>query len=347
MESVFKYIFALIVGAMFILFFVGFARNYITQADSVDANVLVSGFDDYLMLLSGSTDSTVKYDFGADTAIQFSRGELRSGTNAKRPTNRIVFAPTQLKGKKLIIWTKRWAFPYPIDNFFYMTNEKYKQIIIYDTDTSGFVNEFVDEINDTFAIDPPKKRDFLTPQNLALMATAYKPYTKVRFLIIAKNPLPANTLANIKNVVKNADIVSVIIEKDEESGDDEWKEYGMLEFGGKEMPFLGKEMILGAMFAENADEYRFNFNRAMQRLMDITDIYQKKADMMRPLDDTKGCQYGLFSQSLSGFKSKADAIAGENEISTGAISQLAEQAKAMDENDKENSGIECPAVFSK
>ncbi|HII15681.1 MAG TPA: hypothetical protein HA362_05195 [Nanoarchaeota archaeon] len=347
MESVFKYIFALIVGAMFILFFVGFARNYIIRADTVDANVLVSGFDDYLMLLSGSTDSTVKYDFGAETAIQFSRGELKSGTNAKRPTNRIVFAPNQLKGKKLIIWTKRWSFPYPIDNFFYMTNEKYKQLIISDDDTAGFVSEFVDEINDTFAIDPPKKKDLLTAQNLATMASAYRQYSNVRFLAIVKSPLPANTVSNIKRAVTNADVVSVIIEKDEESGNNEWKDYGTIKFEDREMPFIGREMILGAMFTESPDEYRFNFNRAMQRLMDITDIYQKKAEIMSPLDQTKGCQYGLFSQSLAGYKSKADEIAGDETISRDTIALLAQQAKGMDENDMENFGGECPAVFSK
>ncbi|MBU2637492.1 MAG: hypothetical protein KJ955_00815 [Nanoarchaeota archaeon] len=341
MESVFKYIFALIVGAMFIIFFVSFAMKYMGTAETMEANELVAGFDDYLLLRTGSRDATGPYDFSAQTTIEFDVGKIRSGT-ISRDTSRIVYAPAKLTGKSISIWTKRWAFPYPVDNFFYMTNDRVKHIIIYEPGSAEFVHELNDEINDSYRMDSPRKyeaggtRGEAFNQYLTAVTSRYSTAAKIRFVVVSTG---ANAIVNaIKpKLPKNADIISVSKDPDAEG----W-EYGTVKFGDDEAPYIGNEMIIGAMFTEDFSNYEFNLKRAMQRLVDVTEIYTGKADYLEAsIGANCGNDYNLMKSNLVNFKSAAE----DRTLDINDVRLLVTRAEGIKEANKQSFGGGCPVIF--
>lgn len=338
MESVFKYIFALIVGALLIIFFVSFAMKYMGTAETMQATELVIGFDDYLMLRSGSPDSTGSYPFAAQTTIEFGMGKIKS-SKISRNTNRIVFAPAKLTGKSIVIWTKRWSFPYAVDNFFYMANDRVKHIIIYDDGASEFAHELVDEINDSYKMDSPRKYETGARFNeyLTAVKNRYSTASKIRLVVVSTG---ARSIVNAiePKLPKNADIISVSKDPDAES----W-EYGIVKFGEDEAPYIGNEMIIAAMFAEDADNYMFGFRQAMQRLADITYIYWDKAGQLEAGTAGSCTEYSFIkSMLLEPFRIAADEAAGRGRPD---VKRLAMLAKSIKKENRRSFGGECPALF--
>ncbi len=343
MESVFKYIFALIVGAMLIIFFVGFAMKYMGAAETMEARELVAGFDDYLLLRAGSRDATGPYDFASQTTIEFGLGKIKSST-ISRDTSRIVYAPEKLTGKNIAIWTKRWSFPYAVDNFFYMSNDRVKQIIIYDEGASEFANELNDEINDSYRMDVPKKyesggtRGEAFNQYISAITSRYSSATKIRFVVIAEGA-PSIVNAIKTKLPKNADVISISKDPDAEG----WN-YGTVKFGEDEAPYIGNEMIIGAMFTEDFSNYEFNLKRAMQRLGDVTEIYEEKAKYLEAsVGATEGCgnDYNLMRSSLVNFKNAAE----DRSFDINDAKMLANMAENIKEANKQSFGGDCPAIF--
>lgn len=335
MESVFKYIFALIVGAMFIIFFVGFAMRYMGAAETMEARELVASFDDYLMLTSGSIDSTSPYTFGSQTTIEFELGKIRSGT-ISRDTSRIVYAPATLTGKSLTIWTKRWPFPYPADSFFYMSNDRTKQVIIYDSGSADFANELVDEINDSYSIDQPRKysSDSRFNDYITAVGQHYSTASRIRFVVISEGA-PSIVNAIKPNLPKNGGIISI----SKDPGADSW-EYGTVKFGDDEAPYFGNAMIIGAMFTEDFSNYEFNLKRAMQRLSDVTEIYAAKADYLER-SIRESCDYNPMKNTLLGFRDMAE----DRSIDINDAKMLAQRAESIKEANKRSFGGGCPVIF--
>lgn len=328
MDSMFKYIFALIVGVLFIIFFVGFGFKYLGTEEQKIGSLSAANFDDQLSILSVSQDAIQKYDFGTETAISFNQGFIRSGTGDARKSNSIVYSPTNLKGKKILIWTKRWHFPYAITNFFYMTNEKYKYVLIYDDDSKDLVKELADpeeEIPKEFKVvkfDADKLRD-----EFATFKKSYSGFSHVRFAYFSENPNP--NLVKALRGMKNADVIIIAPENDD------WS-IGKIGFGADdEAIYLGREMLLGAIFADDYTNYYFNLEKkALPKLNQITSIYIAKADFMsQALQCT---EYNLMKTALGQF----NLLTQEDDPQS-----FLNQAEALEELNKKQFGAECPGVF--
>ena len=64
--------------------------------------------------------------------------------------------------------------------------------------------------------------------------------------------------------------------RDCEESREEYECRGRVVFGNAEYPFIGKEMLAGAIFADSANEYRCNVENAVNKLRDITEFYIAK-----------------------------------------------------------------------
>ncbi|MBU2589308.1 MAG: hypothetical protein KKA65_02150 [Nanoarchaeota archaeon] len=328
MEPVFKYIFALIVGIMFIIFFIGFAYNYIGTEENKMSLLLTKSFDDQLNILSIAQDSVMNYDFGAETALSFNQGALRSGSQNSRKTDNIVYSPVNLKGKELIIWTKKWDMPYAVTNFFYMTNKNYKYVLIYDRTSKDFVDLISDpkeEIPEVFKVvtyDADKLREQFND-----VRSSYSSFTKVKFIYFSEQP--SNSLVNSLENINNAEVISII------PGDDSWQ-FGTIDFqADKEAMYIGQPMLLGAIFVDDYSNYLFNLEKkALPKLKEITEVYINKASFM---SSALQCQeYGLINTQLQYLYNLNEESEPEEFVKT---------ANNLENINKEHFGSECPGVF--
>ncbi|MDD4878683.1 MAG: hypothetical protein PHO02_06665 [Candidatus Nanoarchaeia archaeon] len=340
MEAIFKYIFTMLVGAMFLIFFIGFAYKQVDRAETTDALVLIRGFDDYLLLLTANEEAKDVKDFSSVTTIGFNEGKITSRTE-KTSTNRIVYAPKTLTGKKITARTMKWAFPYPIDSFFYITNEKYKQVIVYDDKSRDFVMELMEDINTTFDIKAFSKTD-LSAKATAIGNT-YQGMARVTFLLISDDKWETATKNKVKAAIPKAVFISAI-GQGEETGEDEnakWRP-GEITFGdGEKADYIGKEMLIGALYTEDIANYEFNFKRAMDRLSAISDIYKKKAELLDQAMLGSGCDY----TGIIGISEMINTLGEYGREGGRNMEQMISISANIERINKREFGGECPAVF--
>lgn len=328
MEPVFKYIFALIVGILFVVFFVGFAYNYIGSQDTKMSLLLTKNFDDQLSILSIAQNSIMNYNFGAETALSFNQGAIRTGSQSSRRTSKIVYAPVNLRGKSLLIWTKKWELPFAVTNFFYITNENYKYVLIYDRTSKDIVDYLSDpneEIPEAFKVvtyDADKLKE-----QFAEVRQSYSGFTGVKFVYFSEEP--SNSLVKSLENINNAEVITVT------SDDEDWR-YGMINFGaGREEMYLEYPMLLGAIFVDDYSNYNFNLERlALPELKKITELYIEKTDFM--LTALQCPEYGLIKTQLQSLYILNDESKPEDFITT---------ADNLEAINKDEFGADCPGVF--
>ncbi|MFH1065286.1 MAG: hypothetical protein V1734_02160, partial [Nanoarchaeota archaeon] len=343
MESVFKYIFAMIVGAMFILFFVGFGKDIISSSETMEAGVLVAGFDDYLFTLTANEMTKDDQNFGIQTLLNFKEGTISSGKNKPKDTNRIVYAPKTLSGTKITTRAIRWEFPYKIDSFFYITNARYKYVIVYDDSSKEFVNELAQGIRATFEFRNYTKTQLLTPTTINSLKSLYTDMSRVTFLVIADSDLSPGDKTKIKTAIPKAQFVFAksLGQEDDRDPEKQWT-YGSIRFDGESSDsyYIGNAMLLGAMYAEDKANYDFNFKRAMERLAAVSDIYDGK---IQRLSQAAGeCNYNTMIGAFSGLAGAAKS-AKEGNMNAGKLNEIVLRVDGMDYTNSRE--LDCTAVF--
>ncbi len=326
MEAIFKYIFALVVGVLFIIFFIGFAYNYIGTEDTKISLLLTKSFDDQLSILSVAQDSVMHYDFGTETELSFNRGAIRAGSQSSRKSDNIVYAPINLKGKELTIWTRKWELPYAVTNFFYMSNSNYKYVLIHDSSSEEFVKELVDDVvPEQFGV-VTYDADTLKEQ-FAEVRQSYSGYSEVKFVYFSEDP--SNSLVKALERIRNSNVVTIM------PGNEDW-EFGEVEFSaGKSSMFFTEPMLIGAIFVDDYSNYDFNLEkRVLPKLKEITEVYVGKADFMM---SALQCQeYSLIKTQLNHMYELGMGSEPKEFIRT---------AESLEEINKDRFGAECPGVF--
>ena len=322
-SPVFKYIFVMIVGAMFLFFFVNFAFKYIGTQEKKESLISISGFDDTLSILGTSDNAKNAYNFGQE--VSYILGDGKIGTQgSSKTTSKIVFSPNTLKGRKIVIWTRKWTMPYAIDSFFYMTNEKHRYYIVYQPEFEDLAKDMDDPQGTIYKDLQLEVKPAATISNsIEIIKTVSAGDERVRFLMIGND----NNLKAKLNRIKNSEVIVAIPENDPQMGG--------VEFEDGSTMYLGDAMLFGALFSDNLESYEFGLERALERMELITKIYSEKSKMMA--SRLQGCNYDLFKGNLDSLMQKAKEkkkTASEYTTVINAISQT-----------NKNFPANCPGVF--
>src|SRR3989338_9100253 len=97
LSSSFNYIFALIIGGIVFMFFVGFAYKFMGFADSVSAAELVNSLNDEFGAFSASDSAEKTLDFSSSVSFRVYQGELMSDGQSKT-IDHAIFAPFEVSG---------------------------------------------------------------------------------------------------------------------------------------------------------------------------------------------------------------------------------------------------------
>lgn len=323
-SPVFKYIFVMIVGAMFLLFFVNFAFKYIGVQEKKESLISISGFDDTLSILGTSDNAKNVYNFEREVSYTFEEGKI--GTlNSSKSTTKIVFSPNTLRGRKIVIWTRKWVMPYAIDSFFFMTNEKHRYYIVYQPEFEKLAKDLDDPQGTIYKDLQLEVKPASTIENsLEQLKTIVAGTSRTRFLMLGQDN---NLEAKLKRI-KNSEVLIAIPENENNL-------IGTVEFEDGSSMYLGEAMLFGALFSENLESYEFEQERALEKMELITKIYSEKSKLMASTNPT--CGYNLFRTNLDSLlqKAKNRKKAAADYVTT--INALAESNKNFPAN--------CPEVF--
>ncbi len=165
-EVSFNWIFVLIAGGVILLFFINLVG---TQKEKSQMNIALTVKTELKSIFTGATlsqarqldidipqttlnficDFTTCTDFDeSDTPSCYSEYSIgETGVNEKTPAQ-IIFAPSELYGKKILSWTLSWNIPFYVTNFLYITGTDIKYIFVGSSDsTNNFYNKFPEKTN--------------------------------------------------------------------------------------------------------------------------------------------------------------------------------------------------------
>ena len=324
MGEPFRYIFGILIGAMFLIFFIGFAWKYVAISDQTSDAELALAIDNDLTAFSVSQNAQNTLNYGRDISYTFSKGLLTPTTlTVGKTIDKIIFSPKEINSEEIYTATKTLFLPYKITNLFYITDANTFYVLVYDQGTQ----EFADELTEGYSA-VPSNFDFaaydqqVIKSQLDQLDTLTKNYEHVRFIFITEPEIdPGDFLDSYS-----------IIEVDADPNTE--YEYGTVTFDEGSSIYLSKEMLIGAFLSENKEEYDYNLEKVLSSLEDITEIYYEKSKFVSTRLPT--CEYTQIKTSLNNYKSFIGNIESTESYNN--------YINSVDSSNK-NLGGDCPEIF--
>jgi hypothetical protein len=276
LELQFNWIFVLIVGTIILAFFLGIVMKQkdISKATtgvklSTDLETITTGAE-----VSKGTAQIIKLpNFG----IEFnSEGCLRRysiGGGTKEYREKIIFAPTSIKGSEVLAWTLDWSVPYRVTNFLYLTSTQMRYLLV---DFSG-VNQLAAQINRSLPDEMYK--ELFGNANEIENQNNYK----IR-LVYFSTPPSQIVVPDTLQSTNDKDVSALNIESSYPYAT------GTLTFYRKSGPtsfvkigdshILGMLSIYGAIFTDDYETYNCNMREAFHKMRMLTEIIQNRTELL-------------------------------------------------------------------
>jgi len=290
MYSIFKYLFVGIIGMIILIFFINLAFQHGRTEETISAVILARTLDDNLQAFSMSENANKDINFNLETEFNLlctSFGNRLIIKDQQVTIPRIIFSQQKFKGKKLHVFTKAWKLPFEITNFYYLSDPKTKIFLVYDSGTKTFVEDINKTIPARFRAEAVLSSTINSKLSLLLNSKDYDTI-KVAFFT---SSVPASQ--------QNSKIKKIKFEAEDK---------GEVTFltEGKSSSYLSREMLIGAIFAENYDDYDCARKRAIKKAKAVYELYIKKAEILRTID--QDCEtYSSIIGPLNNIKNNLDS----------------------------------------
>jgi hypothetical protein len=270
----FNWIFVLIVGAIILAFFLLVIRYQTSGADIELAAEIVKNLET-VVKSTEQVEGSLKELSIPDVKIEFvceregiSFYDIGSGGRKDIPYD-IIFTQGELRGRELISWTQSWDVPFRIAMFQYLTTNNAKFVIVNDGAgpkaeelfgilPSNITKEVIEQTEDV----EDDNHDFykiIHFEGEVLSPEQYDELPEERVNIIT---IDANTLDSYGEIFFNKE--------------------------GEHITYLKKEMLLGAIFSEDAEFYECTMNKAYQRMKTLMVLnYNRTENLSNEITDTK------------------------------------------------------------
>ena len=323
MSSSFNYIFALVIGGIVFMFFVGFAYKFIDFSGSLSAAELVSSLNDEFAAFSASDSAEKTLSFSQDLSFRVYEGKILSDGQSK-DIDHIIFAPFEVKVEDILLATKSLEIPYRIGNVFYIADGKTVYILVYDASTEDVVQELQSSytsLPQNFPVEIVSTTQIASDLNTLYELT--NSYEKVRFVFFSSSEVYAEDIAAL---FSSSEILEV------HSSLDDYSSGEILYPNGEEVIYLSYPLLIGGIVSGDASLYSYNFQLVLEKLGRVTGVYYDKTKFFAtrlPL-----CDYASMKTALNNFQSFDERSYG---------SFLTKEAFVEEAN--KDLGGECPEIY--
>lgn len=259
-EMQFNWLFVLVAGAAILLFFavVIVKQKSIAEA-STKATVLKS--IEAIITSAGISTDTINTVTIPNSNIEVSCGRLSLGAVSKQSQNLILFAPSLIKGDKLITQTSAFNVPYRATNLLYATSPQLRYIIIGNTNLAREINKSLpSDLKKEFYQSTPEIRD--------------ENNYRIRFVLVEDMIDFPKALEKMPN----SDVTAIRIIGGIEKGKIEfYQKDGSSWLAKGKSVYIGKSPLIGALYADTVDLYECNMKNAFSKLNLVTKIYSERA----------------------------------------------------------------------
>ena len=308
--DIFKWIFGLVAGAIILMFLVRFALQHVDISSKLTDLEYGEYIDDQLeaFRISGSGSKTLELAEGY--TLNLDCDGFGINRNLKK-SNKIIFGPRSLQGS-LAIWTDSWEFPFKITNVYYIGDENLRLLIIYDDNFGGYAKNL--QIPAIFNVQKTHIRDFSVDR--LRRESGSERVNLIFFTAVTPAKDIISKLGNVHILQVKPGTYSVVYQNT-----------------GKETKYVGNEMLIGAMFApENFDCLHA---KAIERMRYVTDVYVRRADMLRLKTLEPECAQGL----------RDGKRALESLMDTDNVAALFSLRDQLEEQNRHLRRLDCAQIF--
>jgi len=321
-SSGFNYIFALIIGGIIFMFFIGFAYKFMGFAGSLSAGEMVNALNDEFSAFAATDSSEKSMELTKNVEFKVFEGKLLSGGLSK-DIDHIIYSPFQVEGKELFIATKSLDLPYRVGNVFYIADGKTVYILVYDQSSQDIVEELTSSYNaipTNFPTQTVSVNDF---DNIEGLKVVTDNYDNVRFVFFT------NADEYVESILNNFESYEII----EVSSTEEDYSFGEITFSsGDTSIYLGYPMLIGAMIS-SYDQYNYNLESVFEKMDSVTQVYYDKARFLSVR--LPECEYSEVLSALTNY---------QNFIGDETYSSYILKIEAVDSANKKLGGG-CPEAY--
>ena len=331
-EIQFNWIFVLVAGALILLFF---SVIMLKQKDISEqtTNQFISRNLKAIIASAEVSTGTLNFVDLPKVEIEFECNKYRIGSASRRFEIMSVFAPSKIKSNKMLTWTLAWNLPYRVTNFLYLTSPNIRYILIGD-------NDLAREINKTL----PKElnKELVKPIPTEINTIKNKNDHKVRFVFFDTNI--ENSVISEFDEMSSDDLTALkVYDADEDKGTIEFYKKGSTGFMLKgKSHYLKKPSLIGAIFTDNIEMYDCTVNNAFKKLKIVTEVYEKKSEILRDYYDSQGDNCKNYHDLTSLYN---EILTASNEFNDANIAIINTHVDTLEQKNKDAQLYSCALIY--
>ena len=278
MSLLFKWLFGVVSGAVFLAFFVRFSTIHLEGEGLLEGNKMLVYVDDKLDAFGVGEGSDV-FDLKDDFSFNLECGKIsidneKSGRYFERDLDKIIFSPQKIEGDEINVWTNKWEFPYGIVTFYYLNNKESRVLLLSNIYNQNDVIEFAQRIPGNMNFQTTSVSSFI-PEVFASQVNTLDKITLVYF------GTPTYNVQQLQQVFENnVEIIEVnLVENTAKIYD----AYGSVE----EVFYLEEEMLYGLIFSGSG--YTCVKDLVLERFRVLTSIYLNKIERLMGKTNEQRC----------------------------------------------------------
>lgn len=259
----FSWVFIAIAGAIILLFFGGLIVKQKSATDQKLSNVVANNLET-IFTSTGISSGTVDVLEIPDRSFNFRCDGYEVGKSSTIPyNNKLIFAPSFMKGQELITLTLTWYAPFKVTNFLYLTMPTNRYIFSGDENKYSVLDRILPKkMNHEFNEDPN-----------------YKKHNYNRFIFLNSQPVMPSDFVDVNdNFVSALQIDdstnTLTFYKKEGNKFNQTGKYNYLE--DQENAF-----IIAAIYSDNPETFSCIMQKAFKRHSIISQIYESKATELK------------------------------------------------------------------
>jgi len=344
----FNWIFVLIAGAAILVFFIFLISS---QKDKSESNMALTIKTNLKSVFSGAALSqdrqldidipavnlmfTCDYSSCSDFSISnsptcLSQYEIGT-TGINEPTgSQIIFASTEISGKKIFTWTLPWNVPFFVTNFLFVAgpNNHFLFIDSSEQEILNMFNTFPDKMN----------KELLHLDNLDSYSFGPLPHIQLIFMNSDMESLELPTKLITSTDQDKISAINILPQS-------QVIDFYYLDEGNfyleESIPYLSDTEIYAAIFSSNADFYKCNMQKAMNRYHIISEIIKQRSDFLYDYYSATACQI-FYLNSANGLQQIYD---GSYIFSIENINNLASASQILKSANQAVKEKSCPQLY--
>ena len=338
-EIQFNWIFVLIAGAAILIFF---ASIIVKQKNLNQSSINIEMLKQMENIISGasvSTDTVVPLDI-PNFEIKISCNKVSIGSSSSQYQNLILFAPSPIKGSRLITQTLAFQEPYRSANLLFITSTQVKYILIGSDETFKEINKTLPAELDKEAFDAYDSSKIRNTNNY-----------KIKFVFFNAN-IPSSLPASLGDIPDN-DITAIKINGDIGKGSiDFYRKNGKSLVLKENSAYLGESPIIAAIYAERPEFYRCNMNNVFSKNSLVAKVYKGKiqelvAFFTKPEFARPECRqvYTDSLPNLNKIEIASSKLGKAAKIEASDINDILTSSELLAEQNKDAQKYTCPVIY--